>query len=67
MAKTIPNMADAEEAVARVLYARHGYKYYSPVVEWNALEDRFREPWLEDAKLTIETAMVHLAPELNRS
>jgi hypothetical protein len=55
-------MADAEEAVARVLYARHGYKYHSSVVEWEALEDKFRAPWLEDAKLAIETAMVYLAP-----
>jgi hypothetical protein len=61
VAGTIPSLAaDAEEAVARVLYARHGHKYYVPVIEWDALEDQFREPWLEDARCAIEAAMPYL-------
>lgn len=57
-------MPDAEEAVARVLYARHGHKYYSPVIEWDALEDKFREPWLEDARLVINAAMPYITIEM---
>lgn len=53
-------ISDAEEAVARVLYSRHGFKYCSPVIEWDALEDQFREPWLEDAWLAINAVLHHV-------
>lgn len=61
---TLPIIFGAEEAVARVLYTRHGFKYHSPVIEWDSLEDKFREPWLEDARLAINTVMPCITEEI---
>ena len=55
------NISDeAVEAAAKVIFQRHGAKYYCGVGDWEDLDDRFSTSWIEDARLALTDAAPHL-------